>query len=139
MENEVFIKKLPVALMDDEKILFGETLAKKLDELEEAENHKKQVTSAAKQRVEAIDEEVGRLRGIVRSGKEDREVECRREWDRAKLVVYTIRTDTGEITSTRPMSWDERQQVIGFELPTEEDEAPPQATLDLDSGKITES
>ncbi len=99
---------LPVILTETELILKGHELAEDLQELADIELRKKTAMNGFKEEIESIEVKVSDLARIVREGKEYREVEVKEERDEERMVMNTIRLDTGEIVKYRELQGHER-------------------------------
>ena len=91
--------------------------AAKLDEEifdEREQNSARQ--KASKALVDDLSRERGEALRKVRTGKEDRKVNCERTFDFSENAVVTVRLDTGEEIDRRAMTYDERQQAL-FPVP----------------------
>lgn len=91
-----------------------EELAKKIDEKESIEDHKKEIVAQLNADIKAIDNRVKVLGTHLRNKYEFRMIKCEvfRDYERNK-VVYT-RTDTGEIVRTKNMTQADRQTALGL-------------------------
>lgn len=105
------IEMLPVPLTDAEKIARGEELAIMLRDITSAEDAESERKKDAKAALEALEAKASRLAQIVRSGQEQRSIEVETSWNMTQWTVESIRYDTREVYSTRPMSRDERARA----------------------------
>jgi hypothetical protein len=94
---------LPVPLTDDELLLRGNELARALEEKSELESE-----------IGTRNERILKLRGSIRSKREQREVLC--EWSRndERMVMELHRQDSGEVIESRPMTAEERQEKLNL-------------------------
>lgn len=110
MDKEV--RMLPVKLTPEEQRERGVALAAKLGEKCDIEASMKDHAEGEKSKVKAAEKEAIRLSGIVRSGEEPREVECRWTADYETSQMICFRTDTGEQIDSRPMTLKERTRNL---------------------------
>lgn len=116
----VLILELPCALTDAETLLRGNELARCQLELGKIEANKKANAADFKAQAEAIENRIARLARVVAEKEESRPVECRLEEDRNAATMKTVRVDTGEVVSSRPMTEAERQsRLFGGPTPAE--------------------
>jgi len=90
----------------------AENLAIKTQDLEKAEDEKKSVMSAYKERIEKIALEVKQSARLYKDRYEMRDIECMVERDFETGVVRFVRTDNGEVARTSKMTMAERQMSI---------------------------
>jgi len=102
---------LPVKLTPDELRTKGADLAKCYGEREIEELTKKIQATASKSKIDEINARAKVIVEALRTGKEDREIECIEEIDFTKRVANTYRTDTDpwEIIASRGLTRDELQ------------------------------
>jgi len=110
-------RRLPVKLNREEVRLKGKRLAILEAEIESLEGEKKAVVDDFKSKIEGRKAEIQSLSRQVNEEQEYRQVEVveRKDWD--ELTVDTVRTDTGDIIESRPMTTSERQRPIPFNQP----------------------
>lgn len=101
------VKSLRFDLTSSERIARTERLREVNDELEAF----KEEVSAKKKRIEREKRE---LLDSAANGYEYRDVPCQDMADDTHLEVVTVRLDTGEELSRRPMTLEERQQGLGL-------------------------
>jgi len=87
----------------------GAELARALTDWESTEEEKKKVTKELGDRVKDLEANMKRLGRIVRTGKEEREVECIWVAAPSSETMRLIRQDTGEEETSRPMTKEERE------------------------------
>jgi len=110
---EFFDRELPVVLTVEEKAQKGFELAKlikcRIDRVED----KRQFLADMRDKLLRLDEKIADTETIVRTGKEQRKVRCRREMDYEANKVHIFRTDTGDVVESRAMKSSERQMELG--------------------------
>lgn len=99
---------LPVKLTQHELLERGEALALGRVARNETALAAKAKAGEYKQQLEALDEEVDRLAGIVRDKAEPRPVVCELHLNLDQGTMETRRTDTGELVSARVLLDHER-------------------------------
>lgn len=115
MRAEKEKRYLPCPLTREEVERFADLMA-------DAEN-KRQIEVAAAKRdasmhrsaIQLFEGRIAELADKVSSKIEHRYIECRIEYDSKKLEKSFIRTDTGEIVGTEPMTDSERQEEMKME------------------------
>jgi hypothetical protein len=115
-ETTVQTMMLPVALTHEEVFVRSQELSaavsegeKKSAELETFVEQSKATKKRLETEVEVLSLRVRHLATVVRSAREDRPVEIRRDYDYVAGKVETVRLDTGEIVGTRGLTDEERQ------------------------------
>lgn len=103
------VRKLPCKLTEKEMAKFGEDLNSTLDKIDLIEEKKKSANDQFKADTSLLEEAVKRLRDMVRSKAEERDVECIQETDYIHGEVRVKRLDTGEVFSRRSMMASEKQ------------------------------
>lgn len=111
-KSDVFQRNLPVTLTDEELRHRGDALAAQLDELDRIEAKVKAAKEAAKGPKEKAEATIGELRRQLRTRSEDRLVDCEEVKRFAQRCAETIRLDTGEVVSTRPLTAQEMQTEL---------------------------
>lgn len=96
-------------LTDDEAQARAYELACLVRKMDEEETAAKGAAAAARDTMKEMDAELRRLARIVREQKEDREVEVIVRQNTAEASIETVRTDTGAVVRSRPMTAEERQ------------------------------
>lgn len=114
LRERTFMKELECELSDAEMLVLGKELARANTDLEEQEERKKEVTKQLAADVEAARNTAVSLSRRLNRGTEYRKVECREVSDIVDLMVYTYRTDTGELVTKRVMELHERQIALDF-------------------------
>lgn len=112
-------RTLPVQLTQYELVAKAKELSTKWDEARDAESRKKIAAAECKAELDRLSSEISELAGMLRTGKEPREVEIREVRDEASRTIDTMRLDTGEIVSSRAMTIHELQRPL-FEETVEE-------------------
>jgi hypothetical protein len=107
-----FTLDLPVHLTERELLERGDALVKQFDDLDKIEAALSEAKAEAKAAREPVEESIRQLKIQIRTKKEPRPVECKLEPDFANGVMETIRLDTGEIVTARPLAPEERQESL---------------------------
>lgn len=115
-------------LSDRELAKAGQDLEANLSKIEAKESEKKAAVDAIKADVELLEGITSKLRGILKSGGEEREVKCEEVTDYRNGEVRVKRLDTGETFSKRTMMPSE------YQLPLEA-QKPAGKLLAMDGGK----
>jgi len=124
-------RMLPVELTQEEMLARGRELAAVSGQLGAAHadldtqsEDWKETKKALQNAIEHLEQELRDLAQIVRSGAEDRSVECYQTRNEATGTMEVRRVDTGELVSTRQLSEDEKQATLPFDgpPPAEEDD-----------------
>lgn len=108
-------QKLVCDLNEQEVRQYSNELARLVTEQAEVEAEKKEVMSDFTAKINKIVADSRVLSRKVSTRKEERQVECDREFDYTKGMVYTVRMDTGETIDQRKMTEDEKQERLQFE------------------------
>jgi hypothetical protein len=111
MENKE-TRKLSVKLTEDETRAKGLELAAEVANLEDSKDSLKSVSKSMKDQIEIIERKISILVQIVKTGKEDRDVECIEIRNETLMTMETYRTDLHELVETRPMTVNERQLTM---------------------------
>jgi hypothetical protein len=106
------IKQLRCDLSHEEKLLRGEVIGHKLNELGRIQAAKKEAASSYKAQEEAAQGTVSVMGRALASGYEMRDVECRILMDFKNATVAYERCDTNEIVEERRMTVQERQMRL---------------------------
>ena len=121
---------LPCKLTDAERLSRGSDLSQQLDELDIITTRLDAARRDAKEKSGGITAEIRRLRDAIRTGTEERTVECVWSIDWVTRTKHLHRIYTDEIIESRELSSAELQRDLPLDPP-----APP---LDLpDAGKST--
>jgi len=104
--------ELPFDLTDDEVRERGQEQAKLLAEKADVEQRKKDTAKEFKDRIEGLDEQIGKLVDVIQTGRELRPVSC--EWvaDNARALMNLVRLDFGTVVQSRPMTDAEKQRAM---------------------------
>lgn len=102
-------RKLPCALNDKELAKAGKDLASTMGKVNILEEEKKTVDSRIKGDIGLLEEAITKLRDMLNSGTEERDVKCEEVTDYRAGEVRVTRLDTGETFQKRNMSKDEVQ------------------------------
>lgn len=114
MQNGPIFQRLPCALSEAEKALRADELAREVDRHGNIELAKRAAAKLYAKDLEECDRRIGELAEQVRTGVEQRDVECQEVVRFARNLVETVRVDTGEVVSARAMRPEERQEAIDF-------------------------
>ncbi len=104
-----YIKRIEVDITEDEARQRGEELARIVKDIERVEAEKKASNADLKKRIDALDARKAELAEVIRTGREDREVEVFNARNESRCLIETCRADDGEIIESRPMTATERQ------------------------------
>ena len=121
-------KTLLCKLSETELARAGKDLADNMDKIEAIEQQKKTADDGFKKDIGLLEEVTITLRGMLKSGAQEREVKCEQVTDYRNGEVRIKRLDTGEVYSKRNMTKEESQ------LPLEPKKAPGKL-LAMDGGK----
>lgn len=116
MRDGTFFENLPCHLSEEEKHERGREAAAKQIELYEFKRLEKERAKLAKQKREELEKDIARLSQARHHGMEDQEVECYEQPNTTTYRIETIRTDTGEVVTSRKMDPMERQMAMQGEL-----------------------
>ena len=121
-------KTLLCKLSEKELARAGKDLADNMDKIEAIEQQKKTADDGFKKDIGLLEEVTTTLRGMLKSGAQEREVKCEQVTDYRNGEVRIKRLDTGEVYSKRNMTKEESQ------LPLEPKKAPGKL-IPMDGGK----
>lgn len=117
--GQVRTMKLPVELTHDEIFARGEQLARIKDEHTKAQTELadgieawKETKKGMEVRVSTFEFQMRDVAKVVRSGREDRDVEVYDEFDFKQQTVFTKRVDTDHVVASRGMTQAERQRSL---------------------------
>ncbi|MGH9501686.1 MAG: hypothetical protein ACRD20_02420 [Terriglobales bacterium] len=106
-------QSLRCPLTDQEKIRFGEGLARLLEEYGEVEDEKTAVNAKFKAQLEGIEAASTKARKVLSAGYEYRWIDCRVLYnDPASRQKTLVRLDTGEVVRIEDMSEEECQENL---------------------------
>ena len=120
-------RKLPVKLGKGELADKALELAAEWVEMKRLEAEKDAANAGWKEQIKKHDKTITEISTLIVAGAEEREVDCKREYDVAGGYVMRVwRIDTGETVVERPMTEDEREKVRQGDLfpPAGSDVAP---------------
>lgn len=106
-------RDLLVRLSDSEIAMKARAREEVEEKKSEIEREKKQAIDDFNARIEECDDEIDRLREIVRTGFERRPITCVGERDPEHGRIVFVRPDSGEVVDWRPMTTAEKQLVVG--------------------------
>ena len=115
MAKHTMCKSLSCDLTTEEINTYSQELASITTEQSEIEGEKKEIMSTFTARLNKCIADGRVLARKITTRKEDRQVECDLNFDYAKGMVYTIRTDTGVTIGQRKLTDDERQQWLDLD------------------------
>jgi len=119
---------LPVALDDHELVGWVQKAVAARGRLAALEDEKATLMAELKAKITAAENDRDDALDVCESKTEDREVECREDFEFRTGTVTLTRLDTGEVVRTRPMTAAERSPELPFDtLPRTFDAAPPPA------------
>jgi hypothetical protein len=107
---------LPVRLTVEEMQARGEALANLVQEYDKVEESKKESQKVASDRLKEIREEMSKVKVIILTATEAREVEIFERADYKRGMMDIFRCDDGTQVDSRPLSRAEMQQEINFSL-----------------------
>lgn len=107
---------LPVQLNAEELAAYSYDLAKKEREASSLEGEKKAIAKDFQGRIDVLRAEISDLAAKVETRSEDREVECDLIYYDQEGEVETVRRDTGEVVTRRPMTQAEKQKALPIEF-----------------------
>lgn len=110
-----FTKDLICALKPEEVAAYADDLAQLIDREVSTEAEFDGVKKTWKNKIEEIKREIMATSTKVREHKELRLTTCVREIDFGEGEVREIRSDTGEVINTRPISDPEKQKELDFD------------------------
>lgn len=110
--SDIFRDLHPVELTEQEVLTYGRRLAELHRQRAEVVEEFTDVKSEYKDRLQHVDDEISGKAGAVRTGKENREVDCCWVFDDQRNTATLMRLDTGELLNTRPQTDAERQVRI---------------------------
>jgi hypothetical protein len=105
-------RNLDVELTDLEVAAYADSLAIDKINLDNMKEEKARSNKAYTESIKELDEALTEVAIKVRSKKEEREVECRWDYDFTLNTKTLIRTDTGEVVETRVIEASERQEQL---------------------------
>jgi len=106
--GKVVTKQLLCSLDENDILERGKELANVQLEKDRLEENVK----AMKGRIKSAEFDIGRLSRAVKDGEEERDINCRWQFDFGLGVKRLLREDTGEIVEESDLTADERQQSM---------------------------
>lgn len=116
------IKQLRCELTAKEISVKHAELTRVLDERDDATRVFGEAKADFKRADKRMEERIETLRRDLRSGTEERPVECDEVIDERRGTIETVRTDTQEVIDSRAMTVEERQTDMSFVDDTDEDD-----------------
>lgn len=105
---------LPVQLTDKEIQEQGENLAELEQQLQTACEESAADAARWRERKKLLGESIRKVSKVVNAREEEREISCEMQPDYRRNVMEIVRIDTKETVEERALSYDERQQELGF-------------------------
>jgi hypothetical protein len=115
MKVEPYTTTLRVILSKEEIAERADRAAHLLADRDNKEKEQKDAQKHAKSLIDALETELRHVSAEVRARSTFNEVQCERRYLYAEGKVVSLRLDTGEILSTRPMAEHEKQQEMQFD------------------------
>ena len=106
--SKKMLRSVPVPLSEYERAQYGLNLANLLGSFDELLEENKGKRAKLKEEEDKIETEIQRVAEVLRSGKEEREVDVDEVQDHETLKVLLRETGTGRILLTRDMTEFER-------------------------------
>jgi len=106
---------LACKLTTEDRAVAANQLAEAIQNLEALEVERKVETKNYNSRKQQFVGSVHRLSREVANGEAVRSVDCELKLNYTTLTANLVRTDSGEITETRPMTEDEKQEDLAFD------------------------
>jgi len=123
MRKGYFTENLMCALSEEEVDQRGREAALLGVEIEEFKDSSKTIKSKLTADEKEMTQRLYRLGHACKNAQEERPVSCHEVANNARFTVETVRNDTGEVSSTRAMTEEEREKVTTqgnlFVVPTE--------------------
>ena len=127
------VRMLPCKLTEKERAKLAEDLESNMTKIESIEQQKKTADDGFKKDIGLLEEAQGKLRTMIRTGAEEREVKCEEVTDYVHGEVRVTRLDTKETFSKRNLTKTEAQ------LPLLPKDKPAGKLLAMDGGKGKDS
>ncbi len=108
-------RSLKVMLTRDDKLNYGENLAKLNQDKMEVESHKKEVTSDLGAKINGLASEIDIVSRKLGNGFEYRDIKCEWYFNWNENEKTRVRTDTGEVVETTDIQAHERQEKLDFD------------------------
>ena len=115
--KKTVVRTLLCKLSEKEMAKLGPALAENMDKIEAVEASKKVADDGFKKEIGLLEEISTKLRNMLRSGGEEREVKCEEVTDYRAGEVRVTRLDTKETFSKRTMTKDEMQLPLDAQKP----------------------
>ena len=112
IREERFSKTLDVTLTNEQLLRRGESLARAIEEQTEIADEHAERRKDMKNEADEAQVTVNKLAHIVRTGIEQKDVDCVRIYDYHLGTVTERRLDTMDVLTTREMTDDERQRTL---------------------------
>lgn len=113
--SRVIVNHLPVRLTGEEKQKASERLALAIQEKDDADQQLATIKREFKDREEKLQGEFRHLGRLIRTGVEERPVECEERPNWSTCTMEQFRVDTGEMVNFRPMTREERQREMDYD------------------------
>lgn len=112
MKTAPYIQTIDCVLTQEELAMRAKEQAKQQQELRKQEEHGRETRAELGQEEKKIKAKLDHLAEVVRSGTEQRPVECQDQIGEDRHTVITFRCDTGEEVGSRPMTENERAAAM---------------------------
>ena len=109
MEEATRTEILPVPLTEAELLARGDEAARIQETRDRKDGERDAANKAAKAEIQGLEETLHHLLRQVRRKSEDREVEVLDRRNEDELTMEVVRTDTGEVIRSRPLTPEELQ------------------------------
>ena len=105
-------KSLPVRLTEQELLQKSAELASTVQDYATEESRQVDIKAQLKAKLTELDARRTQLASVVARREEYRDVRCEIVANTKTLLAQIVRTDTGEVIQTRPLTMEERQMVL---------------------------
>lgn len=142
MRPDTIIKEIRCDFTDQDKLEMGDSLSKKLVEVEAVESEKKSADGVFNERRKVLEGEIESLYRRYHKGYEMAQIGCDIRYNHPLPGQKSyIRMDTGELADTVDMSWEEKQDELQFNLNTSAEGQPQPSDEQVDDvlGKLDTS
>lgn len=116
-EPKTFTKTITRDLDDATSAKLGRELCQLLDEIEVAQNYRKEFNADMKEKLSGLSAKAKEAKAAIEAGKVEEHVECYEVHEFETSSVKTLRKDTNEVVDTRAMTADERRKAMQLGLP----------------------
>jgi hypothetical protein len=123
---------LPCTLTTEERLQAAERMALLIGQRDNVAADLREFSAQQRDRLKHIDGEIAQVAARLRSGSEDRIIAVVLVANTLAGTADTLRTDTGEMIASRPLTDQDRQQAFNFRDPAPEPD--PEAEAPAESG-----